>query len=81
MMDPIFSWMKDSESVYILFTLWLFKEVATFKGFIHTEAFVFHSLWSFKESDINGGFNFEWNLFEFLRLDYIGLWRLSLLEV
>ena len=43
--------------------------MASFTGFLHTETSIFHSLWPFREVVINGGFNFEWNLFDFLRLD------------
>ena len=42
---------------------------------------VLQTLWSFQEVVVNGGFNFEWNIFEFLSLDYGRLWRWSLLEV
>ena len=34
-----------------------------------------------REVHINGGFNFAWNVFEFLRLDYVRLWRWTLLDV
>ena len=33
-------------------------------GFIHSETSFFHSLRSFREVVVNGGFNFEWNAFE-----------------
>ena len=51
------------------------KEVTAFKGFILIEVPFFLSVWSFREVVLNGGFNFEWNYFEFLRLDFICLWR------
>ena len=68
------------KSLFSSFTLWLFKEVSTFRGFIHTETSIFRSLWPFREVVINGSFNSEWNLFEFFRLNYIHLRRWSLLE-
>ena len=46
-------------------------KVAAFRGFIHSETSFFHSLWSFREVVVNGGFNFEWIAFEFLRLDHV----------
>ena len=47
------------------------KEVTVFKSFIHTETYFFHNLWSLREMVVNEGFNFEWDTFEFLRLDYV----------
>ena len=39
-------------------TKWLLKDVAVFRGFMHSETPFFHSLWSLKEVAVNGGFNF-----------------------
>ena len=50
-----------------------FIEVETDGGFIRSETFFFHSLRSFREVVVNGGFNFEWNAIEFLKLDYVRL--------
>ena len=44
------------------------QEGCRFKGFIHTETSVFHSLWLFREVVLKGSFNFELNILEFLRL-------------
>ena len=57
---------SDQESLFSSFTLWLLKEVAAFRSFIHTETSLFHSLWLFREVVFKGYFNFEYIIFEFL---------------
>ena len=64
------------------FSLWLLKEIACLRSFIHIQKPLFIPLIMVSQQVvIIEGFNFEWNTSEFLKLDYRSLWRWSLLEL